>query len=152
MSIDTLRKGPNKSVWDTSLSNEWGRLAQGNHNNVPYTDTIDFITKAEVPTHKDVTYAQFVLDYRPTKPDKHRTRISVGGDKLNYPSDPGSPTNDMLESNILINSTISDARKGATFCCADTIFFFSVSITGSWFSEASIIKQISGFRLIGMLV
>ena len=46
---------------------------------------------------------------------------------MNYPSDPGSPTNDMLESNILINSTISDARKGAKFCCADMRDMFLAS-------------------------
>ena len=127
MSIDELRQGPDSKIWDQSLSNEWGRLAQGNDNNVPYTDTIEFIYKHDVPPKRDITYAQFVLDYRPLKPDKYRTRITVGGDKLTYPYDAGSPTTDLLESKILINSTISDAKIGARFCSADIRDMFLAS-------------------------
>ena len=67
------------------------------------------------------------MDYRPTKPDPYRTRITVGGDKLIYPDDPGSPTTDMVESKVLINSTISDGKKGARFCCADIRDMFLAS-------------------------
>ena len=41
--IDSLRAGPNKQVWETAPSNKWGRLAKGNKHNVSYTDTIEFI-------------------------------------------------------------------------------------------------------------
>ena len=73
-----MLKGPNKHIWNQSLSNEWGRLAQGNNNGVQHTDTIDFIHQHEVPTERDVTYATFVLDHRPLKEEENRVRITVG--------------------------------------------------------------------------
>ena len=46
-------------------------------------------------------------------------RITVGGDKLDYAQDAGSPAANLLETKILLNSVISDANKGARFMCAD---------------------------------
>ena len=40
--IDSLRK-KFQDIWDKSLSNEWGRLAQGNRHSVIATNTIEFI-------------------------------------------------------------------------------------------------------------
>ena len=122
--IDTLLQGSDRKIWTQSLSNEWGRLAQGNDNGVVSTDTIDFIHKEEVPDGRDVTYATFVLDYRPLKSEPHRVRITVGGDKLSYTADAGSPAANMLETKVLVNSTISDAHKGAKFMSADLKDFF----------------------------
>ena len=65
-----------------------------------------------------------MLDYRPLKTQTHRVRITVGGDRLSYPDDAGSPAANMLETKILINSVISDARKGARFMSADVKYFF----------------------------
>ena len=48
-SIDSLLKGPLREIREKSLSNEWGRPAQGNTHGVSATDTIDFIRKHEVP-------------------------------------------------------------------------------------------------------
>ena len=83
------------------------------------TDTIDFIDRNEVPHDKKVTYGNFICDYRPLKTEKYRVRLTVGGDKLPYPDDPGSPAASLLETKLIINSTISDAHKGARFMCAD---------------------------------
>ena len=47
--IDSMLQGPLRAVWEKSLSNEWGRLAQGNKYGVRSTDTIDFVHKHEVP-------------------------------------------------------------------------------------------------------
>ena len=77
-------KGPKGLIWNKSLSNEWGRLAQGNDNGVRSTDTINFIHKNEVPPDRDVTYATFVLDHKPLKTEEHRVRITVGGNRLTY--------------------------------------------------------------------
>ena len=41
------------------------------------------------------------------------------GDRLTYSQDAKSPAADLLETKILLNSTISDARKGARFMCLD---------------------------------
>ena len=123
--IDTLLKGSDREIWNRSLSNEWGRLAQGNDNGVSPTDTIDFIIQEQVPKGRDVTYATFVVDYRPLKSEPHRVRITVGGDRLTYTADAGSPAANMLETKILLNSVISDATKGARFLSADLKDFFS---------------------------
>ena len=125
--IENLLQGPTKDIWKISLSNEWGRLAQGNKYGVTSTDTIEFIYHHEVPIDRDITYATFVLGYRPLKAEPHRVRITCGGDKLSYPLDAGSPAADMLETKILINSTISDAHKGARFMSTDIKDFFLAS-------------------------
>ena len=43
--VDSILKGKNKTIWMQSLSNEWGRLAQGNDRGVKFTDTIDVYIK-----------------------------------------------------------------------------------------------------------
>ena len=103
--IDTLRNSAQKDVWEWALSNEWGRLAQGNIYGVQATDTIEFITPEEIPKGKDITYASFVCDHRPLKTEPWRVRIVIGGDKLSYANDTGSPAASLLETNIFINST-----------------------------------------------
>ena len=106
-------------TWSIALSNELGRLAQGVEDRVIGTDTIDFIPKNEVPHNKKVTYANFVCDYRPLKSEPYRVRLTVGGDKLDCEYDAGSPAASLLETKLILNSTISDAHKGARFLSAD---------------------------------
>ena len=118
--LDNLLNGSHgKSRWSPAMSNEWGRLAQGNNNEVESTDTIDFIHHNEVPLDKKVTYASFACDHRPLKDEQWRIRIVVGGDKLPYDDDSGSPAANMLETKLLFNSVISDASDGARFCSMD---------------------------------
>ena len=102
-----------------ALSNEWGRLAQGNYSGVESTDTIEFIPHTDVPQSKKVTYASFVCDHRPLKDEKWRIRLVVGGDKLPYDSDSGSPAQNLLEMKLLLNSVIFDANIGARFLSMD---------------------------------
>ena len=113
--IDTLRLSHQKDIWEKALSNEWGCLAQGNCHGVIPTNTISFIHKNEVPMDRDVTYTSFVCDHRPLKIEPWRVRIVVGGDRLSYSHDAGSPAASLLETKILLNSTISDSHKGARF-------------------------------------
>ena len=94
-------------------------MAQGNNAGVIDTDTIKFIPKTEVPVDKKVTYAMMVCDYRPLKEEKHRVRITVGRDRLPYEEDAASLAADLLETKILLNSTISNAAKGARFMTLD---------------------------------
>ena len=121
--IDTLRnKYP--QLWEPALSNEWGRLSDGNDAGVKGTNTIEFIVKSEVPDGRDVTYASFVCDHRPLKPEPYRVRIVVGGDKLSYDNDAASPAASLIETKLILNSTISDAKRGAKFFTADIKDFF----------------------------
>ena len=101
------------------MSNEWGRLAQGNDAGVSATDTVDFIPFQDIPTNKKVTYTNFACDHRPLKDEKWRIRCLVGGDKLPYEHDAGSPATDMIETKLLFNSVISDAKNGARFMSMD---------------------------------
>ena len=122
---DTLLHGKDKEVWNKAVSNEIGCLAQGNKYGVKATDTIEFIARAQVPNNKKVTYAQFVFDFRLHKTEQHRCCIVTGGDKLDYEEDVSSPATSMLETKILLNSTISDASKGARFISSDLDFFLA---------------------------
>ena len=123
-SLDALLHGEHATRWTTSLSNELGRLTQGNDAGVTAQDAMDFIDFNEVPKEAKVTYANFVCDYRPLKDKPWRVRLVVGGDKLMYEFDSGSPTASLLETKILANSVISDAHKGARFMSLDLKDFF----------------------------
>ena len=113
-----------KDVWSKSFANEIGRLAQGIGGRVDPTNTIFFITKCEVPPDrfKDVTYGRIVCNYRDQKAEKHRTRLTVGGDRINYPDDCGTPTSDLLTVKLLLNGVIS--TPGAKFMTLDIKNFY----------------------------
>ena len=121
LTIDFLIQGDDGTTkWIPALSNEWGRLAQGNKAGVESTDTIEFIDHLLIPKDSKVTYASFVCDHRPLKDEQWRIRLVVGGDKLSFEADSGSPATDLLETKILFNSVISDARNhGAKFLSMD---------------------------------
>ena len=99
-----------KEVWGKAFGKEIGRLAQGLPGVVDGTDTLDFITKNEVARNrfKDFTYARIVCNERPEKSDPNRCRITVGGDKINYPGDCSTPTAALLTVKLLLNSVISN--------------------------------------------
>ena len=98
-----------KEVWSKSSANEFGRLAQGVGTRINGTNTIFFVRKQDVPLdrRKDITYGKFVCEYKPNKAEKERTRFTVGGDKINYPGDCGTPTGDLTLVKIHLNSVIS---------------------------------------------
>ena len=119
MKIRQLLNGNNKQIWARAMSMELGRLAQGNDYGVTPTDTIDFIPYDTVPNGMKVTYASFIADHRPLKPEPDRIRCVAGGDKLDYFGDASSPTTTLAEAKLLFNSVISDAHKGAKFMSID---------------------------------
>ena len=127
LTMDALLKGPDNKIWSRSLSNEWGRLANGNKYGIRGTKTLRFISRKEIPKGCAVTYATFVCDYKPLKSETHRVRITVGGDKLTCLDDTGSPAANLLETKLLLNSTISDAKYGARMMCVDIVNFFLAS-------------------------
>ena len=102
-----------------AVVNELGRLSNSIDNRVRLTNTIEFIVKEEVPKGCTVTYANFVCDYHPLKSEPFRVRLTVGGDRLEYPDYDSSPTASLLEPKLLLNSTISDSRRGAIFMSYD---------------------------------
>ena len=76
---------------------------------------------------KYVTYRKFVCDVRPTKVDKNRMRLTIGGDIINYPGDCGTPKANILLVKMLVNSLISII--GAKFMTGDIKnFYFSADL------------------------
>ena len=112
-----------KNIWNTSMSNEIGRLAQGNKN-VKGTNTMFFLPFEEIPINrkKDITYARIVVDYRPQKTEKERTRITVGGNLINYPDNVSTKTAEVTTAKIMFNSVIS--TKNARFGVMDIGNFY----------------------------
>ena len=120
-----LIKSPvHQEIWGKGFTKEIGRLAQGIPGVVEGTDTLDFIAKHEIPDDRwqDVTYARIVCNYRPEKSDPHRVRITVGGNRINYPDDCGTPTADLMSVKLLLNSVIS--TPGARFMTMDISNFY----------------------------
>ena len=108
-----IRHPKYKEIWSKSSANEFGRLANGlKDGRVKPTNTIRFIRKEDVPADrmKDVTYGSFSCDLKPNKEEVHRTRLTMGGDRINYPDDCGTPTADMTLFKILVNSIISTPK------------------------------------------
>jgi hypothetical protein len=78
--------GHTTEVWTKSFANELGRLANGVGTRVPEgTNTIFFINRSQVPTDRKVTYGRIVCTIRPQKKETHRTRLTVGGNLIDYP-------------------------------------------------------------------
>ena len=63
--INALLFGHVSVLWTKSMSNELGRLSQGNIYGVKATNTIEFIFKGDVSANLSINYANFVCDYRP---------------------------------------------------------------------------------------
>ena len=127
VSLDKLITQQNtKEIWIKALNNELGRLSNGyKHNNIAGTQTLRFIKKQDVPNGRKITYSNFVCDVRPLKKEMYRVRMTVGGDRLEYFDDTASPTATLLDTKLILNSTISDHKNfGSKFCSIDIKDFF----------------------------
>jgi hypothetical protein len=54
-----------------------------------------------------VTYGSFVVDIKDHKDKKERTRLTVGGDQIEYPGDKSTRTAGLTTAKNLINNVIS---------------------------------------------
>jgi hypothetical protein len=99
-----------------AFANELGRLAQGIRD-VKGTNTIAFIHAAEIPNDRTVTYGRLVCDIQQNKSEQHRVRLTVGGDRIDYPGETATKNADPTTSKCLWNSTISTTV--ARYMCAD---------------------------------
>ncbi len=66
------------------------------------------MSKHDIPKdhQDDVTYGRIVCVYHEGKKNKYRTRITMGGNLINYPGDCGTPTANLLTVKVLFNSII----------------------------------------------
>jgi hypothetical protein len=97
-----IKHPKHKDIWSQSFGKEIRCLAT-------MTETIFFVNKQEIPKDRqgDVTYGRIVCVYQDSKKDKYHTRITMGGNLINYPGDCGTPTADLLTVKLLLNSIIS---------------------------------------------
>jgi hypothetical protein len=72
------------SLWETSFANKIGRLFQ-RIQDLKGMDMYFFIQKLLVPTNKWPTYGQIVCNFCPQKKEQNRTRLAVGGNRIDYP-------------------------------------------------------------------
>jgi hypothetical protein len=118
MEYQHLLKDPkHRERWKRLFSKEIRRLAT-------ITETIKFLVKTEIPRDRwrDITYARICCNERTEKMDPDRTRITMGGDRINYPGDCGTPTADLLTVKLLLNSIIS--TQHAKFMTIDIKDFY----------------------------
>ncbi len=106
-----------KDTWSNSFGTEIRGLATT-------IETIFFISKMDIPRNRrgNVTYGRVLCIYREGKKDKYRTRITMGGNPINYPDDCGTPTADLLTVKLLLNSIIS--TPNAKFMSIDIKDFY----------------------------
>jgi hypothetical protein len=97
-----------------STANEISRLYN--------TNTIRFIRRSNIPEGQNITYGSFVVDIKDQKEEKERTRLTVGGDQIEYPGDKSTQIAGLTTGKILINSVIS--TPNANFFVIDINNFY----------------------------
>ena len=103
------------------MCNELGRLSQGWKSHAG-TDTIKFVFRKYKPKDIRETYVRAVCDTQPQKTDTHRTRLTVGGNLMDYPGEVSTTTSDLNTMKIHINSSISDVKS--RYMCMDVNYFY----------------------------
>jgi hypothetical protein len=111
-----------RDKWRHSAANEFSRLAQGVGDRIKGTNTINFIIKNQVPKGQTCTYKRFVSKLRPQKDEVDRTRLTVGGNLIDYPSKVSSPTADLTTFKLHVNDRLS--TPGATNVMWDISNFY----------------------------
>ena len=105
-----------RALWLRSGENEFGRLTEG-FKDITGMQVLEWITKEEIPPNKTPTYPRYTVAYRPEKDEKERTRITAGGDRLEYEGITTTHTASMETIKIHINSVLS--TPGAKWCSGD---------------------------------
>jgi hypothetical protein len=107
MQYKDLMKDPNLGpLFEIGLSNELGRICQGIRD-IAGNNTAFFIDLTSIGKDRKITYGKMVCDFKPNKNEKHRVRLPVGGDILDYSGDTATSTADITTFKILIKSTLS---------------------------------------------
>jgi hypothetical protein len=99
---ELITKFKYKIKWMRSTANEINRFYS--------TNTIRFIRRSDIPKGRKVTYGSFVVDIKDHKEGKERTRLTVGGNHIEYPGDKPTRTAGLTTAKILLNSVISNPK------------------------------------------
>ena len=116
-----LIKGQEIKIWKRSFANELGQLAQGIQG-VKGTNTVIFILKYQVPKDKKVTYGKIVFKVKPEKEENDPTRLTVGGNLLDFTGNLSDPTVSVTTAKCVFKSVVS--TPGAMFLLADIKHFY----------------------------
>jgi hypothetical protein len=107
----------NKLITKLKYKIKWMQSTENEINRLYNTNTIRFIQRSNIPKGRKVTYGSFVVESKDHKEEKERTRLTVGGDQIEYPGDKSTRTAGLATAKILINSVIS--TLGAKFFVID---------------------------------
>jgi hypothetical protein len=118
---DLLKDPKYREDWSRAVANEFGHLFNGVGKNadgtqrIVGTNTCHWIKRSQVLRGKKVTYARTVVAIRTEKAEQKRVRITVGGDRLDYPGETSTDTASLDTTKLLINSVLSTpgTRMGA---------------------------------------
>jgi hypothetical protein len=105
-----------KQRWLRSAENEFARLFQG-YNGVEGINNLEWILRKNIPPDKQVTYPRYVVDTHPEKSEMYRTRITAGGDRIDYFGEVATHTASMETIKMYWNSVLS--TPGARYCTAN---------------------------------
>jgi len=75
-----------------------------------------------VPPGRKVTYGRIVVNYHPLKNEPNWTRLTVGGDRIDYPGVVRTDTTDIITAKLLLNSVVSAPQ--ARCCILDIKDFY----------------------------
>ena len=99
--------------WLASGANAFYCLFQGSKagaystRQIKGTNTLFWIKRDQVPKNKKATYARVVIDKRPEKEEVNQTRITVGGDQLEFQGDTSTETAGLETAKMVVNSVVS---------------------------------------------
>ena len=123
MEYQHLIKTHQRAIWLGSFDNKIGRISKGVVTRMTSgTKTIVFIPCDKVSKRRMVTYRNIVVSILPQKDENHRTRLTVGGNLINYPGNVSTPTYVTSTAKMLFNSTVY--TPGAQFMCVDVKDFY----------------------------
>jgi hypothetical protein len=80
---------------------------QGVHGHIKGTGTIKFIWATEILADEQPTYPGLVCTEHPHKDKKFHTRMTVGGNLVDYPGDVSVTIAKMETTKILLNGVVS---------------------------------------------
>jgi hypothetical protein len=104
--------------WLVSGENEFGRLFQGfKENNIEGLNVLNWIQRSAVPNNKKVIYPCYAVTEQPEKDESNQTRITCGGDQLDYFGDVTTHTASMETIKMHWNSVLSTTN--AKYCTGD---------------------------------
>ena len=86
------------------------------------TNTVLFIPKYQVPKDKKVTYGKIVCEVKPEKYETESTRLTVGGNLLDFTGNLSAPTPSVTTAKCVFNSVVS--TPGARYLLANIKHFY----------------------------